>query len=422
MPVFKYTAMDKSGRTIGREMEADSESALSKALGRDGLFLIEAVLLKAPKSAAPAASPGLAAAKSAAPVAALKPKEGKGKVPVQEVALFTNQLALMLRASLPVLPAIISLTPQQKNPYFVYILTDIQERIKRGERISAAFSHHPLVFGPVYTNLLAAGEASGTMTTMLVRIADYLDFQSELGRKIRSALVYPLLVLFASVTVVLFLMLFVLPNLTDIFKQFNAPLPLPTQILLGLSTWMRAYWYVYFSAGAGAAYYAMKWFEKPENQAVIDYQILRVPILGAMIESIVVTRMLRILEVLLQSGVPIIKALELTKAAAGQRYYADLIDRVIKYVSEGKGIAAGLVGQAHFPSSVTDMIATAERSGSLPEVFRVTAAHFQKDLDARISDAFAAMEPLFIGGLSIVVAFIVVCILAPIMSLGTIVD
>lgn len=421
MSLFKYKAMDKSGRTVGNVMEADSEASLSKALSREGLFLVEAAEVKAPPREAKGAKgtprPDLAAISAAA-----KAKGAKGPVPLKDVAVFTTQFALMMKASLPALQAISSLTYQQKNPAFLGALLDIQERLKKGEYLSRAFSAHPEAFDAIYINLLSAGEASGQVPAMLNRNAEYLEFQADMKGKVRSALIYPLFVLFAAVSVILFLMIFVLPNFVDIFNQFNAPLPLPTVILLGASRFMREFWYLHLSALALLGWLIRNWLKSPHNREALDFFLLGVPVLGAMIEAVVLTRILRVLEVLLHGQVPILKALEIARAAADHRYYDQLLHRVMKSVSEGRGIALAVEGDPHFPGSLAEMIRHAERTGGLPEVFRLASMHYQKELDGRLRDTFAAMEPVFIGVLSLVVATIAICILMPIMNLGTVVE
>lgn len=424
MPLYKFTAMDKAGKTIGSVKEADSEASLTKLLTADGLFLVDASIVRAPvkptgpKKAAVSAEKTKAAAAKAATV-----RPGKAKrVPTKVVSVFTSQFALMVKSSLPALQAITSLTLQQTNPSLIAALLDIQERLKRGEYLSRAFSQHPEAFDSVYTNLLSAGEASGKVAIMLDRIADYLEFQTDLARKIRSAMVYPMLVLGASVGIILFLMMVVLPNFVDIFAQFNAPLPTPTRLLLATSSAMRSYWWLELAAAAAVGAAARWWLIQPENKEFVDTSVLGIPVMGSMIEAIILTRILRILEVLLESGVPILKALELTKAAANQRYFELLLDRVMANVSEGKGVASALYGEVHFPGAVADMIATSERTGGLPGVLRMAAEHYQKELDSKITDTFAALEPVFIGGLSMIVAGIAISILSPIMSLGSMVE
>jgi type IV pilus assembly protein PilC len=326
----------------------------------------------------------------------------------------------MVKAALPIVQAIESLALQQKNPAFKAVLTGVVEDLKKGQPLSQAFGRYPEAFDRVFVSFLTAGEVSGKVPAMLPRIAAYVSFQIENRQKLRTALTYPAIILAASLTVILFVVLFVLPIFVDIFNQFEAPLPLPTRILLKASTLIRTYWYVFPLLAAAAG--ALVWGYKDDARARerLDVFMLEIPRFGTMIESIALARILRTLALLVESGVPILKALELTRAAAENVYYDKLLVRVTERVSEGKGIASALYGNRHFPRSVAHMIATAERTGSLPEVLRITADHYQHELDSEIQNTFSALEPLFVGFLSLVVAGIAICVLQPIMSLGTI--
>jgi type II secretory pathway component PulF len=402
MPVYKYTAMDRSGKTVESVEEAESESALSKLLSKNGLFLMRA----SQQTARPAAAQG-------GNVGALG-----GRVKLADVATFTQQFTLLTKAALPALDAIETLTVNQDSEAFKAALEDIQEKLRRGETLSTAFAAHPNAFDNVYINLLSAGEAGGKVVDMLARISGYLTFQIELRQKIRGALIYPAVVSGAAVTVILFLMLFVLPTFVDIFAQFNAELPAPTRALLWTSTFLTHEWYVVLIGTVGGAYLIRRWAKQPAVMAKLERLELRLPLIGTMVQCVVLTRILRTLAVLIESGVPILHALAFTKAAANHDYYEKLLDRVAAHVSEGRGIASALEEDPRFPSTVASMIHTAERTGNLAEVLKMSAEHYQHELDVTIDSTFSAMEPMFIGFLSLIVAGIAICILQPMMGLS----
>jgi type II secretory pathway component PulF len=401
MAIYKYVAMDRAGKTVEDFQDADSEAALSKALNRNGLFLMRATLDTAPRPA---------------PAAAPRPTK---KVDLETVATFTEQFVLMVKAALPALETIESLANTQKNPAMKEVLLRVADKLKRGESLSRSFGEHPQVFDSVYINLLSAGEAGGKVPELLARVNDYLVFQIDLRHKIRSAMIYPMVILGASVTVILFLMIFVLPTFVDIFAQFNAPLPFATRALLWTSSTMIKEWYVIVGALLLFGFLGWRWGRQPSVKNKLERMVLRLPIVGSMVQAIVLTRMLRTMAVLIESGVPILNALSLTKGATNHAYFEGLLTQVSNRVSEGKGIASALQESPYFPSTVASMISTAERTGSLPEVLKISADHYQRRLDVEIENTFSALEPLFIGVLSLVVAAIAISILQPIMTLSS---
>lgn len=405
MAIYQYQAMDHAGRKTAGSMEAQDEPSLSKALAKQGLFLMDAAPMGA---AAPAEDP------LAVPVS-------QKSIPFEEVIMFTKQLILLVKASLPLVQSIESLSLQEKNLPFRTVLYALAADLKRGLPPSQAFAKHPQAFDQVYLSLLSAGEASAKVPQMLARIEEYLSFQAELKQKVRTAIMYPAVLLVVSSVVILFLLTFVLPTFVDIFDQFDAPLPLPTRILLRVSTLFTSYWYLAILALLVGGLQGRLWLKEPRNRSALDDFLLRLPILGAMIDAIVLARILRTLSVLVESRVPILKALELTRSTTGQVYYQRLLDQVAEYVSEGKGIALALFESSRFPRPVANMVATAQRTGSLAEVLKLSADHYQKELDNQIQNTFSALEPMFIAVLSVAVATIALCILQPIMNLGTLV-
>jgi len=403
--VFQYSAMDHAGKQVSGSLEAGDEAALSKELTRLGLFLVEA---EAMEGSRPLRLPG--------------ERRKRKDVPLEDVILFTKQLILLLKSSLPIVQSIDSLAMQQKNLAFRKILYMLSGDLTRGLPPSQSFARHPEAFDQVFVSLVSAGEASGRLPELLARIEEYLNFQSELKHKVRTALMYPAVLASVSFVVIMFLMVFVLPTFVDIFNQFDAPLPWATRVLLNLSLLIRGWWWLGALLVLGAGFQVKRWLKVPQNQARVDHWMLAIPIIGPMVDAVLLARMLRTLSVLVESRVPILKALALTRGATQHDYYRRLLDKISDYVSEGRGLAAAMYESARFPRSVSNMVATAQRTGNLPEVLKLSADHYQKELDKAIQNAFSALEPLFIAVLSVTVATIVLCVLQPIMSLGSIVN
>ncbi len=411
MPQYVYKAMDKRGQVLTGSHKADNVDGLIEYLTDRGLFLIES---QEPKAASAAE---IALATAPGPIAR-QPKPADYVLP-KKVALFTTELGIMVRTSLPIIEALDGLANQQTDLIFKAILFDISKSVQEGQTLSQAFSRYPKVFDDIYLSLLRAGESSGRLTQMLDCIVSYINFSIDLREKIRSALLYPVIVIMTSLAVVAFLVMFILPTFMDVFTQLGVELPLPTRILLGISSNTRRYW-MFYVAGMFLCWWLFnQWLTNKHNIKVFDTFKLKLPIAGPVIRAISIVRMLRTLSALLSAGVPILRALELARDLAGNVVYRDLFNKVYQSASEGHGLSAPLRGNPFFPSSVVDMIANAEKTGTLPEVLDQVAAYYEKETDTTLKNLFAALEPLFVVFLGITVAGIAVSILLPIFQIGT---
>jgi type IV pilus assembly protein PilC len=343
----------------------------------------------------------------------------KAKAPLDRISIFTTEFAVMVRTALPIDDALTSLARQQKHPAFKAVLTDIAQQVRKGIALSEAFGRFPHVFGSIYISLLRAGEASGTLVLMLERIMTHLKFQRELKAKVRSAMIYPSMVVSVTLVVVLFLVLFILPHFAIIFTQMGAQLPFLTQALLSASQEVRKNWWV----GAlfiGAAWGGFtRWMANPKHIEPFETFQLRLPVIGALTRNIVMTRILRTLGALVSSGVPILQSLELARESADNSVFEKLFERVQENVSRGQGIASSLYGSPFFPESVANMIANAEVTGTLPEVLNRVADYYEQETDTSLKNLFALIEPLFVVVLGGVVGAIAIAMLLPIFQLDS---
>lgn len=412
MPRFKYQALDAKGSKTSGESDAPDAKSLSEALRAQGLFLVSATAEKEEK--APAAAAPEVPAGDLKDLAAARDRT----VPLESVAMFTSQLSIMVRTALPIMESLLSLARQQSDPVFKAILLDIARGVQHGQSLSQCCVRYPKVFDEVYVSLLAAGEASGNMHTMLERLADYLQFQRELRAKVRSALLYPSIVVVTSFAVVSFLVLFIMPTFAEVFSQFELTLPLPTRILLGVSAHLRSVWYVYLFGISGAWWYFGNWLSRPDNTRTVHAFQLDLPVAGDLVRNVVLTRTLRTLAALVASGVPILKSLDMTKASAGNVVFRDILVQVHLSASEGRGLASALAKSPYFPELVANMVANAEKTGTLPETLAKMADYYEHETDAAIKNLFSVLEPIFVVGLGLIVAGIAVAILLPIFELG----
>ncbi len=418
MPRYAYNALDGRGNSAPGTAEAADVGRLADQLKTQGLFLVDCRELEAEWKQARGAS----GAKPAAGVAAQAPKRyarADDRVPVKDLATFTAQLTIMVRTAVPLLEALHTLTGQQSNPVLKSVLQDICAEVRHGKALSAACARYENVFDEVVISLLAAGETGGNMDGMLERISAHLEFKRSLDGKARSSMMYPCVVIGTSVAVVGFLVIFVLPTFADVFAQFNMELPLPTRVLLGLSAHIRGWWLAYVLVGGFAWGKARKWLADPARVELLDELKLRIPVVGTMTRNLVLTRVLRTLAALTAAGVPILKALELARNSAGNAVFKKLMDDVGRHASEGRGLSSALLQNRYFPEVVANMIANAERTGTLPEVLNKVADHYERETDSAIKDVFGLMEPVFVVFLGLMVGGIAISIMMPMFQLSS---
>ncbi|MBI5597692.1 MAG: type II secretion system F family protein [Elusimicrobia bacterium] len=406
MPEFRYEALDASGKKTSGVSTATGLKELTSILRSQGLFLVDAR-----EAAGADTRPGPQA------VADLAGAKGR-PVDLQLVALFTTQLSIMVRTALPLMESIQSLGRQQSDPTFKAVVLEVARSVQHGQPLSAACARFPNAFDEVYVSLLSAGEATGQMAQMLDRLAQHLQFRIDLRSKVRSALLYPSVVVLVAFCVVAFLVLFIIPTFAEVFSQFDLDLPLPTRMLLGANAHLRSVWYLYLFGIGGAWWYFWMWLSSPSNTRTVHDLQLRLPVAGTLVRNIVMTRVLRTLASLVAAGVPILKSLNLSQHASGNMIFHEILAKVQKAASEGRGLASALAESPYFPEMVTNMVANAEKTGTLPEALERLSFYFERETDSAIKDLFAVLEPILVVGLGVIVAGIAVAVLLPIFELG----
>lgn len=412
MPEYSFKAIDVAGKAITGVSSAYNPQNLTELLHSQGIFLMECVELP-PKAGSPDDQLAKQARKWKLDVPGFS-----GKPTAKDIAFFTSQLAIMIRTSLPIMESLDLLATQTDNPIFKQALRDIERSIGEGMPMSVAFGRHPAYFDKVFISLLAAGEVSGKLDAMLARLASHLDFQLKMRQKVQSALLYPLIVTMTGVLVVCFLVMFVLPTFKEIFEQLNVVLPLPTRLLFMLSDFLRAGWML-LAASAAAAWFSFRlWLRRPRNATRFDHFVLSIPLVGELVRNIVLTRMLRTMGSLLESGVSILRTLDLSMASADNNVFRELLENVTRSVREGNVLSKALSQSPHIPPAVIGMIATGERTGCLPEVIGRVSEFYEAQTDTAIKDVFTAIEPIFIVFLGFMVGGIAVSVLLPMFELA----
>lgn len=401
MSLFKYIAKDRTGRDITATMQAENERVVVAALRKRGLIVL---------NVSEELSSGGAL------------KKGKRKVKGSDLVVFSRQLATMVDAGLPLLQALQTLADQTENPSLKIVLEEVVASIEQGATLSEAISAHPRVFTSLFVNMVRAGEASGTLAEILDRIASYMEASLALKRKVKSAMVYPIIVLSMAIIITTILLLKVIPVFGEIYKGFGAALPLPTQMLLDLSEFLRTY-FPFAVGGLIVGVIMLKKYVKTEaGRLRLDKFKFNMPIFGPIFRKVAVSRFSRTLSVLVKSGVPILSALDIVSRTAGNKLVEGAVNDAIEEIKRGECIAEPLAASEVFPPMVTKMIAVGEESGKLEVMLSKIADFYDSQVDAAVSGLTSLIEPLLIAFLGIVVGGIVICMFLPIFKLSEIVS
>jgi general secretion pathway protein F len=313
----------------------------------------------------------------------------------------------------------VALIDQVESASFKGVWADVKQRVNEGAGFGDALSTHPRIFSGLYVNMVRAGETSGALDVVLVRLADFTESQSELRSKVVGTMVYPILMIAVANVVVAILMIFVIPKIARLFESQKVPLPLPTRVLIGLSLAIKSYWYIVFPIIGLIIYAFMRYIRTERGRPWWDALVLDLPIFGPLVRMIAITRFSKTLSTLLGSGVPLLAAFDIVKNVVQNTVLLRVIEMARDGVKEGESIAAPLKRSGEFPPIVTHMIAIGERSGSLEEMLGNIARSYEVQVDSRLRAMTSILEPLLIVVMGIVVAFIVFSVLMPMMEISS---
>jgi type IV pilus assembly protein PilC len=396
MPYFNYTIRDANGQTRSGKVEAPNAEELKKRLQAEGLQVLEVTEdRKAPRV----------------------PAGGYGRVKLSDLAIFARQFSTMLDAGVSLIRCLDVLQAQTNNARLRKILMDLSARVESGESLSRSMARHPKAFSQLIIGLIRAGEVGGVLEESLQRIAGFLEKDVELRRKIRSALTYPVIVLLAAVGIVIFLVSWLVPQFAGLFKELGIKeLPTPTQFLVDLSALFTQRWYVVIIAVV-AILIAYKLFVSTRvGRRVADRVKLRVPVFGPLHHKIVMARFSRTMGTLLASGVPILQAMETVAGVVGNSVVSDAVIESRARIREGEKIADPLQRSKMFPPMVVHMVSVGEESGSLDHMLNKIADFYENEVEMTIASLTAAIEPVMIVLLGIIVGFIVISMFLPMIE------
>ncbi len=393
--VFEWEGKDKTGKVVRGEVRAGGEAMVSASLRRQGILVTKVK----------------------------KRRMGGGRsIKQKDIAIFTRQLATMMRAGVPLLQAFDIVARGSTNPRLTKLLNDIRNDVETGTSLSAAFRKHPLHFDALYCNLVEAGEAGGILEELLDRLALYQEKIVAIKNKIRSALVYPIAVLVVAFVVLTVIMIFVIPAFKEVFKSFGADLPAPTLMVIAMSEFFVTYWWAIFGfIGLGGYFFFESWKRSEKMQKTMDRLLLKVPVFGPLVNKSAVARWTRTLSTMFAAGVPLVEALDSVGGASGNAVFAEATEQIQKDVSTGSSLTSSMQSTGVFPTMVLQMCSIGEESGSIDHMLAKAAEFYEDEVDEAVKGLSSLMEPFIIVILGVLIGGIVVSMYLPIFKLGAVV-
>lgn len=394
-PIWTWEGKDKTGKAVRGEMRAPSESVVTASLRKQGTMVT-----KVKKQSF----------------------RGGSKITDKDLTMFTRQLATMMKSGVPLLQAFEIVGKGHANPSVGKLLLDIKSDVETGSSLSVAFRKYPQYFDALFCNLVAAGEQAGILDSLLDRLATYKEKMLAIKRKIKSAMTYPLSILIIAFVITAAIMIFVIPAFKEVFKSFGADLPAPTVIVIGLSDFFVANWYLIFGAIFGFVFSIGKIYKRSRPmQIAFDRLILRAPVFGAILTKSAIARWTRTLATMFAAGVPLVEALDSVGGAAGNYVYQTGTKQIQNEVSTGTNLTTSMENSHLFPSMVTQMVAIGEESGQLDAMLGKVADFFEAEVDDAVDQLSSLMEPLIMVVLGTLIGGLVVAMYLPIFKLGAVV-
>jgi type IV pilus assembly protein PilC len=393
--VFEWEGKDRNGKQVRGETRAGGENQVQAALRRQGVMPTK---IKKRRMSA------------------------RRRIKPKDMAIFTRQLATMMKAGVPLLQAFDIVGRGNPNPSVTRLLNDIRTDVETGTSLSVAFRKYPLYFDALYCNLVEAGEAAGILDQLLDRLAVYMEKTEAMKSKIKSALMYPISVLIVAFVVTAVIMIFVVPSFKEVFSSFGADLPAPTLFVIAMSEIFVKYWWLIFGGLGGGFYFFMQAWQRNEKvQKFMDRLMLKLPIFGVLVDKSCVARWTRTLSTMFAAGVPLVEALDSVGGASGNSVYEAATIKIQQEVSTGTALTAAMTNANLFPSMVLQMCAIGEESGSIDHMLGKAADFYESEVDDMVAGISSLMEPIIIVILGTVIGGIVVAMYLPIFKLGQVV-
>jgi type IV pilus assembly protein PilC len=387
---YHYSALDHEGRKVTGVEEAESSGAAHLALLERGFQPLEVVERQS----------------------IFKFEITKKRVPRKDVGHFSRQLAVFMRAGIPIMEALEVILEETTQKLMRKVLVEMVEDLRAGDTFAGAASAHPEAFPPYYVGILESAEATGNLDSALTQLADYIERDTEARSKFVSAMIYPAIVLVMSIGVVGVLSVFVLPRFVTFFKSLHAKLPLPTRMMLAMSSFVSTWWWALFIVlvGAGVGLIVMR--RTPKGRATLDAVMLKMPVLGELIRAAILERVCRVLSSMIKAGVDLPRALTVTADSTNNAVYHDAIEHIREQMMEGKGLADPLTETGLFPAAARQMFRVGEETGTLDQQLGVAATYYSRDLDEKVKRFTSLFEPAVIIFMGVVVGFVAVALIS----------
>ena len=395
MPVFEYTARNTKGEIVRDKLDAATKDDVLAQLRRNRLQVVR-----------------VEEAKAGGP----KIRFGAG-IRTRDVVILTRQFATMINAGLPLVQALDILAQQTENKALAEVTRHVVYDVESGHTLADALRKHPKAFSDLYVNMVAAGEAGGILDTILLRLAQFLEKNDAIIRKVKGAMVYPAVIISVAVIAIAVLLIFVIPTFETMFASVNMELPLPTRIVIGASNLLQNYWWAIIGIIGLGTFGLFRWYKTPTGRLQMDSLLLKMPVLGDLVRKSAVSRFTRTLGTLISSGVSILEGLEITARTAGNMVVHNAVMESRASIAGGETIAAPLQKSRVFPPMVISMIAVGEQTGGLDEMLSKIADFYDEEVDAAVSALLSLMEPIMIVVLGVVVGGMVVAMYLPIFDM-----
>lgn len=409
MPVYRYSAIDKGGARKSGEITAENEKDVKSSLKNMGL-----TLLTIDKKL------GGAVKNKSADGAPKKRFKFMQSVKLKEITLFSRQIATMISSGVSLLKTMTVLSEQNENPLFKSILEGVKNDLTAGLPLSSAMAKYPKQFNKLYVSMVKAGEASGALEIVLDRLAISLEKDQIVRGKVKGAMIYPIIVLIVAFGITFGLLTFVVPTFTKMFTEAGMKLPALTQFVANISNWLKVFWWIVILAIAGTIYGVKKYRETEKGKRKIDEILLKLPVMGVFMRKDAVARFTRTMSTLLESGVPILTAFDIVADTVGNVIMSEAVLTAKASIKEGNTIARPLAESGQFPLMVTQMIEIGEESGAITEMLSKVADFNEREVEEAVTAVVAAIEPLAIVLMAVMVGFIVIAMFLPLFHISEI--
>lgn len=405
MPIYEYRGIDIKGKEVKGIIEADNQRKVRQRLREKGIYLTE---ISEPK-----VTQKLSTASSI--------REFLFPVTLEDRAIMTRQLATLLSSGVPLSESLHSLIEQTENNYLKKVISHVRTRVTEGASLADALKEHPKVFSDIYVNMIRSGESSGTLDSVLLRLAELLENQGKIRNRIRAALAYPILMLIVGTGILIFLMTSVIPKITRIFEDMGTALPLPTRILIGFSHITVKLWWIFAVLLIISIISTKRYIRTEKGRAFYDKILLRLPVFGRLIRIASISRIMRTLATLISSGVPLLTAIDIARSVTTNTILSKAMKSAKEHIKEGGSLSAPLRESGLFPPMVSQMIAIGEQTGELESMLFKISEAYENEMEMNISRLTSLLEPVMILFMGAIVAFVVFSILLPLFQANLII-